>query len=156
MPIRDERVLPGSGMAVVLAMPDLYSAILTAGTLPNPLLASILKLIEASGAELASTGEAQRLRASMDHIRGLYGIAQLCLETPKLRLDLKPGETPGEGEIAPADLTLNDLEHIYWRFFRGDFAQRHASGLAAAVARRAAAPAPTGAGEPGATESAAR
>lgn len=152
MPIRDERILPGSGMAVALTMPDLYSALLTAGTLPNPLLASILKLIEASGEDVAKLGEAQRLRASMDHIRGLYGIAQLCLESPKLRLDLKPGELPGEGEIGPADLTLNDLEHIYWRFFRGDFASRHPTALAAAVARRVAAPAPAGASEPGAAQ----
>lgn len=114
--ILETRTLP-SGREVVLKMPDLYRMLATTRGVPNPALASVLKLLAGEG-NVEAANELERLKSMQAQIRGLYEIARLCLVSPKLRLDLAEGEEPDEGEIGPEELPLADAEVIYFGFFR--------------------------------------
>lgn len=109
----DTRILPGSGRTVQLQMPDLYSALAaSAGGIPNPLLQPIIRLIDSS----ESGNMTDALIKSRDNIIALYNLASLCLVEPKLVLT----GTPGEGEIGIRDLRFDDLQWLYWSYFRSD------------------------------------
>lgn len=115
-----EKTLSG-GRVVQLAMPDMYRVMVTikSGRAPNPGVAAVLRLLDGAGA-LPQAGLLQRYQASAEFYQGLYEIAALCLQSPRLRLDLKEGEEAGPDEITPNDLTWQDLEIIYYTFFRAD------------------------------------
>lgn len=109
----DTRILPGSGRTVQLQMPDLYSALAaSAGGIPNPLLHPIIRLIDS----LRPDNMTEALVKSRDNIIALYNLASLCLVEPKLILT----GTPGEGEIGPGALRFDDVQWIYWSYFRSD------------------------------------
>lgn len=114
--IEEVRTLP-SGRRVRLRMPHLYRLLASVRGIPNPKLAAVLKLLAGEG-NLEATNELQRLTSVTQMMRGLYEVAELCLVEPKLRLDLKEGETPGPGEIGPDELPIADAEVIYYGFFR--------------------------------------
>lgn len=107
----DTRILPGSGRVVQLQMPDLYGA-LSAGQIPNPLLGPILLLIESTQPSDAT----RELIRARDNVMALYNLASLCLVEPRLILK---GE-PGEGEIGVRDLRFDDVQWLYWSYFRSD------------------------------------
>ena len=102
-------------------MPDMYKVMVSikSGRAPNPGVAAVLRLLDGAGA-LPAAGMLQRIQASAEFYQGLYEVARLCLQSPVLRLDLKEGEEAGENEITPGDLTWQDLEIIYYTFFRSD------------------------------------
>lgn len=106
----ETRTLP-SGRSVVLERPDLYSA-LSAGQIPNPLLAPILVLIDGGAPVLDPT---QGLFRARDNFRGLVHLASLCLVQP--RLVLNPAERK-EGDLEPRDVPLRDLYYIS-SYFQG-------------------------------------
>ena len=115
-----ERTLSG-GRVVQLAMPDMYQIMtsIKSGRAPNPGVAAVLRLLE--GVEALPSGQlAQRQTAQAEFYQGLYEVAALCLQSPKLRLDLRDGEEAGPDEITPRDLSFNDAQHIYYTFFRAD------------------------------------
>lgn len=129
------------GREVKLTMPNLYQ-VLTGKGVPNPALAAVLKLLHGEGL-LEQTNELQRLQSARDNLRGLYEIAALCLTEPVLRLE---GEAQ-PGEIGPDDLSFNDVETIYYAFFRRGTTPRSPS-PAAGEPGESAEPAPDGDGVP--------
>lgn len=112
----EEWTLP-SGLVVTLKMPPFYQMLTTSRGVPNPAVAAVLALLAGEGHDEA-VNEMERLKALKARMRGLYEVAAMCMVTPKVRLDLKDGEQPHEGEISPDDLGIADLEHIYFGFFR--------------------------------------
>lgn len=113
MAIRKEYQLP-SGRVVTLVMPDLYAILGAVGRVPSQQMVDVLNLLQQEGA-LSGDVEHDRFLHKRNEVRGMYAIAALCLEEPKLVLS---GDVP-EGTLAPADLTWADLEAVYWGFFRG-------------------------------------
>jgi hypothetical protein len=108
-----EYLLPGCKRTVRLVMPNLYAVVSKVGGIPSPALAAVLKLL--NGENLLQTpNEAQRMVNAAANIRGLYEIAALCLDEPKLVLDGPVSERC----LGPDEIPLGDLEVIYWRFFR--------------------------------------
>ena len=127
---REAEIIISGNRTVRLRMPNLYSVLAKAGIgAPNPALASVIKLLEGAGA-LSAPNELQRLTYQMQHYRGLYEIAALCLIEPRLNLN----GPPGEGEIGPDDLAFNDLFDIYLNFFRSDPTPAESPAQAALVA----------------------
>lgn len=118
--------LSGSGLNVELTMPNLFAVLAKSGTLPNPALASVIKLLDGAGL-LEQSGEMQKIQQSRENLRGLYEIAAMCLARPVLRLE----GVIQEGEIGPEDLAFDDLFDIYYRFFRASPAERRAQSDAA-------------------------
>lgn len=104
------------GRVVQLAMPDMYTILATNGRAPNPGMAAVLRLLDGVGA-LPETNLLQRQTAQAEFYRGLYEIAALCLQTPRLVLN---GEEAGPDDITPRDLSFNDVQTIYYSFFRTD------------------------------------
>lgn len=112
-----ERTLSG-GRVVKLAMPDMYQIMtgIKSGRAPNPGVAAVLRLLEGVEA-LPGNSLAQRQTAQAEFYQGLYEVAALCLESPRLCLN----ETEaGPDDITPRDLSFNDLTLIYYTFFRTD------------------------------------
>lgn len=133
-----ERLTLPSGIVAELQMPDLYGALASVGRVPNPLLAPALDLLVRDKAYTPpGAPDPDVYLRKIQEIRGMYAVAALCLVSPKLRLDLRDGERPKDGEIAPADLSYDDVETIYWSWFRG----RRQKALPAAAPADAAGPA---------------
>ncbi len=103
-----------SGVEATLEQPDLYNVLAQVGRVPNPAVASVLRLLEGAGA-IDSQNELQRLQGLREYFQGLYLLASLTLVSPALRLPEKPGEVVvlQEGEIGPRDLSQGDLWAIY-------------------------------------------
>ena len=138
-----------NGTTGELAMPDLY-AVLAAGNVADPSIAAVLQLLEGTGA-LETQNLLQRLTNQKSYWLGLYRLAALCLTKPILRLDVSAEKPLKDGEISPRDLTLNDVQGIYYSFFLGKVALVvHAPDPA--VADGAPDPAHTGNGVPGAAK----
>lgn len=128
-----------SGLVVELEMPNLYGILAGVGRVPNPLLAPVLDLLIKDRSYTPGGPDADVYVRKVQEIRGMYAVMALCAVRPRLRLD---GE-PQEGEIGPADVSYDDLEVVYWGYFRGRRASARA--LAAAVdPERAAEPASPG------------
>lgn len=101
-----------SGQEVELRMPNMYEILSRIGQVPNAQMASVLRLLEGSGA-LSEQGLLQRFAALKEYFLGLYEVAALCIASPRLVL----AGDPGEGELGPGDLTFGDVWAIYNRFF---------------------------------------
>jgi hypothetical protein len=97
-----------NGVEATLEQPDLYSLLAQVGRIPNPAVASVLRLLEGAGA-IDTQNELQRLQGLREYFQGLYALAALTLVSPALRLEGKPQE----GEIGPRDLSQGDLWAIY-------------------------------------------
>jgi hypothetical protein len=113
MAIRKEYQLP-SGRVVTLVMPDLYAILGAVGRVPSQQMVDVLNLLQQEGA-LSGDVEHDRFLHKRNEVRGMYAVAALCLEEPKLVLS---GDVP-EGALTPTDLTWADVEAVYWGFFRG-------------------------------------
>ena len=112
--MRHETITFSNGTMGTLEMPDFYTYLAEVGMPPSPEVAAVLRLLEGTGA-LEQQNLFQRLQGQREYWMGLYEIARLCLIEPKLVLK----GTPGRGEIGPRDLSLNDVQGIYWQFFLG-------------------------------------
>lgn len=106
------------GRTGILEMPDLYALLCSVGTIPDPSIAAVLRLLEGTGA-LEQQNLIQRLQGQKEFYLGLYKLASLCLVEPKLRLDVTPEAPLLDGEISPRDLTFNQVQSIYYQFFLG-------------------------------------
>ena len=112
--LRDTLTLSG-GRRVNVVMPDLYALLATVGHVPSPAVAAVIRLLDLSGS-LDAPNELQQLTYKIQQVRGMYELAALCIETP--RLVLKDAER-GAGELGPTDLTYDDLWKIYGFFRQG-------------------------------------
>jgi len=112
--MRRETITFSDGTQGLLEMPDLYAVLAEVGTIPSPEIAAVLRLLEGTGA-LEQQNQLQRLTGQKEYWMGLYEIARLCLSEPRLILKGKAGP----GEITARDLSLNDVQGIYWQFFLG-------------------------------------
>lgn len=106
------------GRIGVLEMPDLYALLCSVGTVPDPSIAAVLRLLEGTGA-LEQQDLIKRLHGQKEFWKGLYELAALCLKEPKLRLDVSDAAPLLPGELTPRDLTLNQVQGIYYQFFLG-------------------------------------
>lgn len=108
-----------SGIVVKLTMPNMYAILATVGTIPNPMIAAVLDLLVKDNAfsTTLAGGEAAPYVNKVEEIRGMYAITALCLVEPVLVLDRAPDEAAGE--IGPQHLNFQDVESVYWGFFRG-------------------------------------
>ncbi len=106
------------GRTGILEMPDLYELLCSVGTVPDPSIAAVLRLLEGTGA-LEQQNLIQRLQGQKEFWVGLYKLASLCLVEPRLRLDVSDKAPLLEGELTPKDLTLNQVQGIYYQFFLG-------------------------------------
>lgn len=106
------------GRTGILEMPDLYALLCSVGTVPDPGIAAVLRLLEGTGA-LEQQSLIQRLQGQKEFWVGLYKLASLCLVEPKLRLDVSEDAPLRPGELTPKDLTLNQVQAIYYSFFLG-------------------------------------
>lgn len=108
-----------SGMEAKLQMPNLYAILATVGAVPSQAMIEVLNLLDQDGVVLPAADQAQKFLRIRTQIRGMYALASYILVEPRLVLDREPGE----GEIGPSDLALNDVEGLYWRYFRGGYRQ---------------------------------
>lgn len=108
-----EHTLPGTGRVVKLQMPDLY-AIVGVNGLPDLALAPVLRFLR-NGALKKASGPMAEFEADVEWLRGVLGIAQLCLVEP--RLYRSEAEARAKGGIGPRDLSLKDFEYVYYDFF---------------------------------------
>src|SRR6185295_10269672 len=106
------------GRTGLLEMPDLYAFLCSVGTVPDPSVAAVLRLLEGTGA-LEAQNPLQRLHGQTEWWLGLYKLAALCLVEPKLRLDVSDAAPLLPGELTPRDLSLNQVQGIYYQFFLG-------------------------------------
>jgi hypothetical protein len=104
-------------VAARVRMPDLFGILATFGSVPSPQLAAVLDLLVADGVELLSPDPAKVYVRKRDQIRGMYALAALILVEPRLVLS---GD-PGPGEIGPRDLSFEDLEGLYYSYFRNGY-----------------------------------
>jgi len=109
---REATLTLSNGQIAQLKMPNLYALLAQAGHIPNPMIVSVIRLLEGTDA-LEDRGEYQKLAGLRDYYRGMYEVAALCLVSPVLRLDSEPAA----GEIGPEDLAFRDLTDIYFSFF---------------------------------------
>lgn len=107
-------IILSSGVEATLEQPDLYTVLAQVGRIPNPAVASVLRLLEGAGA-IDGQNELQRLQGLREYFQGLYLLASLTLVSPVLRLPEPDGKSIvlREGEIGPRDLSQGDLWAIY-------------------------------------------
>lgn len=106
-----------TGVEAKVQMPNLYAILATVGAVPSQAMIEVLTLLDQEGVALAGVDEGQKFLRIRNNIRGMYAMASLILVEPRLVLD----KDPGEGEIGPRDLSLTDVEALYWRYFRGGY-----------------------------------
>jgi hypothetical protein len=132
-----------SGRVVRLRKPELYAMLATVGSTPSQIMIDVLNLLEQDGVVLDVLPPAEKFLRIRNKFRGMYALAAALIEWP--RLVLAP-ETPDReaGEIGEEDISLDEVEWIYYSYFR----QRRftPSGQAPAPAEPGAAaqPAPPG------------
>lgn len=123
---KTETITLPSGLQVQVQMPDLFAILASVGRVPNPIMTAVLDLLVKDGAYPAQGPDSDVYLRKRDEIRGMYAIASLCMVAPRLVLS----GTPADGDLTPRDLGYNDIEALYWGYFRG---KRPAFGLAHAV-----------------------
>lgn len=115
-----------NGVEARLEMPDLYAILSRVGHVPSPEVARVLQLLEGTGA-LEQQNIGQKLVGQSNFWAGMYEIAALCMVEPRLMLrDTDQMGQPVEkrpGDLSPRDVSLNDVQGIYYRFFLGKAAQ---------------------------------
>lgn len=104
-----------SGRVVEAEMPDLFSLLGQIGQIPDPITAAVIDLLTQEGA-LKRDSDPTKYRNKADQLRGMYGVAALCLVRP--RLDLKTERGDGVEVLGRRDLPFGDLETLYYSFFR--------------------------------------
>ena len=102
-----------SGRSVEWQMPDVFSMIAFAGTLPNPVTAAVIKLLVQEGS-FVEDDDPRYYHAKAEHIRGMYGIAQAMLVTPKFDASREWGD--GNGTLGRRELGYADAERLYLLF----------------------------------------
>lgn len=124
MPYTDTITL-SSGVVARLEMPDLYALLAAVGTVPSPEVARVLQLLEGTGA-LEQQNFGQKLAGQRDFWQGMYEVAALCMVEPRLILRDTDRGVPVKrrpDDLSPRDLSLNEVQGIYYRFFLGRSAQ---------------------------------
>lgn len=116
MPDTDAWTL-ASGQVIDLAMPDLYAILATVGAVPSQSMIEVLNLLDQEGVTLSGLDPAHKFLRIRAQIRGMYALLSHIIVRPRLVLD----RLPGDGEIGPRDLSFNDVEAIYYRYFRGGY-----------------------------------
>jgi hypothetical protein len=125
MPYTDTITL-SNGVVGHLEMPDLYAILAAVGTVPSPETARVLRLLEGTGA-LEQQNYGQQLAGQRDFWQGMYEVAALCMVEPRLilrdtdRMGVPITRRPDD--LSPRDLSLNEVQAIYYRFFLGKAAQ---------------------------------
>jgi hypothetical protein len=106
-----------SGRTVRLRRPTLYAMLATVGSVPSQLMIDVLNLLEQDGVILDLLLPAEKFLRIRNKFRGMYALAAALIESPRLVLD---PETPNReaGEIGEEDISLNEVEWIYYSFFR--------------------------------------
>ena len=125
-----------SGVEATVRMPDLYAILATVGAVPSQAMIEVLNLLDQDGVVLPAADPAQKFVRIRAQIRGMYALASYILVAPRLVLD----RPPQGGEIGPADLSYNDVEALYYRYFRGGYRQPPRRDTPAADADGAAEP----------------
>jgi hypothetical protein len=115
-----------SGVTAKLEMPDLYAILSRVGHVPAPEVARVLQLLEGTGA-LEQQNIGQKMVGQANYWAGMYEVAALCMVEPRLVLrDTDQMGQPVErlpDDLTPRDVSLNDVQGIYYRFFLGAPAQ---------------------------------
>jgi hypothetical protein len=106
-----------SGITVRLRKPTLYAMLATVGSVPSQLMIDVLNLLEGDGVILDLLPPDQKFLRIRNKIRGMYALAAALIESP--RLVLAP-ETPdlAAGDIGEEAISLDEVEWIYYSFFR--------------------------------------
>lgn len=102
------------GTVAEVEMPDLFGILGTVGAVPSPVIAAVLDLLVADQAYTPEQTAAQIYVQKRDQVRGMYALASLMLQSPKLVLSGRPGP----GEIGVSRLSFADVEGLYYRYFR--------------------------------------
>lgn len=106
-----------SGHTVRLRRPELYAMLATVGSTPSQIMIDVLNLLEQDGVVLDLLPPEQKFLRIRNKFRGMYALAAALIEWP--RLVLAP-ETPDRaaGEIGEEDISLDEVEWIYYSYFR--------------------------------------
>lgn len=106
-----------TGITVRLRKPTLYAMLATVGSVPNQLMIDVLNMLDQDGVDLEKLKPEGKFLYIRNRLRGMYALAAALIELP--RLVLEP-ETPDReaGEIGEEDISLDEVEWIYYSYFR--------------------------------------
>lgn len=112
LPDAFEDTLP-SGLEVKWRMPDPFTLIAFDTTIPDPITAAVIKLLNE---EKASTPDfdPRKFRNDAQSIKGMYGLAAAMLEHPKLDPNREYGD--GNGTLGRREIGFMDITSMYWLF----------------------------------------
>lgn len=132
-----------TGITVRLRKPELYAMLATVGSVPSQLMIDVLNLLEQDGVVIDLLPPEQKFLRIRNKIRGMYALAAALIESP--RLVLAP-DVPDRaaGEIGEEDVSLDEVEWIYYSFFRARRFIAPRPPAPPAEPRSAAEPAPPG------------
>lgn len=135
-----------SGVEATVQMPDLYGILSTVGAVPSQIMVDVMNLLDQEGVVLPGLDPAHKFLRIRNNIIGMYALASLILISPRLVLpQRRNGQMVmpplADGEIGPRDLTINDVEALYYRYFRGGYRPPPRSAAPAAGPDGAAEPA---------------
>lgn len=109
-----EETLP-SGLRVTWTMPDLFAVLSFTGTVPDPVTASVIKLLMGEGSYVPED-DPRSWHHKAEHIKGQYGIVAAGLVSPKLDLAREWGD--GAGTLGRRDLSWADVQYCFHVLFR--------------------------------------
>jgi hypothetical protein len=132
-----------TGITVRLRKPTLYAMLATVGSVPSQIMIDVLNMLEQDGVLLDLLPDAQKFLRIRNKLRGMYALAAALIESP--RLVLAP-ETPNRaaGDIGEEDISLDEVEWIYYSYFRQRRFTAHVLPAAPAEPDGAAEPPPPG------------
>lgn len=110
-----DRFLLPSGDIATLEMPDIYTIFSQIGQIPDPVLASVIVLLNTEGA-IGSIEDRNMLLRMANQERGKFGIYKYCRKDKTLDLKRKRGD--GNKILGRLDVHPLDLDFVYYTFFR--------------------------------------
>jgi hypothetical protein len=125
-PAEEEKAEPiitmtlASGITVRLRTPELFATLATVESVPNQMMIDVLNLLDQEGAVIDYLPEPVKFLRIRNRVRGMYALAATLIESP--RLVLAPERPRREAnEFGEKKITLNEVEFIYYRYFRNGY-----------------------------------
>lgn len=110
--------MPGSGEPALLKRPSLMAMAASAGHVPNPLSAEVVRFLAENGDPLRNYNKDERQAIYKKNSRAFVEIAKLTFVSPVIVEGREPNYE--DGEIAPTDIGDFDYSWLIFNFVEGD------------------------------------